>query len=81
MGIIIWIVLGLIAGWLASMFMKTDASQGPVTDIIVGVIGALIGGFVMSFFGESGVSGLNLYSIFVATLGAIILIAIRRALS
>lgn len=80
MGIILWIVLGLIAGWLASIFMKTDSAQGPMMDIIVGIAGALIGGFVMNLLGNVGVTGFNLYSLFVATLGAIILIAIRRAL-
>lgn len=81
MSIIAWLVVGLIAGWLASIFMKTDAAQGPLTDIIVGVIGALIGGFVMNFFGQAGVSGIDIYSIFVATLGAIILIALKRAIA
>ncbi len=81
MGVIAWIVLGLIAGWLASVFMKTDSSQGSLTDIIVGIVGAFIGGFVMNLLGNTGVTGFNLYSILVATVGAVILIAIRRALA
>ena len=81
MNIILWLILGLIAGWLASVIMKTDRSQGTFMDIIFGIVGALVGGFVMSFFGQPGVTGFNIYSLVVATLGAIILIAIGRALS
>jgi uncharacterized membrane protein YeaQ/YmgE (transglycosylase-associated protein family) len=80
MDILIWIILGLVAGYLASLFMKTDASQGPLMDIILGIVGALVGGFLMNLVGNSGVTGFNIYSIFVATFGAIVLIALRRAL-
>lgn len=79
MNIILWIILGLVAGWLASVIMKTDKSQGAGTDIIMGVLGAIVGGFVVNLLGGDGVTGLNLYSVLVATLGAIILIAIGRA--
>ncbi len=77
MGIIAWIVLGALAGWLASLIMKSQT--GIFGDIIVGIIGALLGGFLMSLFGQGGVSGLNLYSLIVAVLGAIILIWIMRS--
>lgn len=80
MGILSWIVVGFLAGWIASIIMKTDASQGALMDIVMGVIGAFVGGFVMNMMGQDGVSGINLYSILVATLGAIIVIAIGRAL-
>lgn len=79
MGIILWIVLGALAGWIASMVMRTNAEQGIVLDIVVGVVGALIGGFVMSLFGGSGVTGFNLYSLIVAVLGAVLLLWIVRA--
>ncbi len=79
MGIILWIIFGAIAGWIASMIMKTDAQQGAVGNIIVGVVGALIGGFIMNAFGQSGVSGFNLYSLLVAIGGAVLLLAIVRA--
>jgi uncharacterized membrane protein YeaQ/YmgE (transglycosylase-associated protein family) len=79
MSIIIWIVLGALAGWIASIIMKTDAQQGPIMNIVVGIIGAILGGFVMNMLGQSGVSGFNLYSIVVSIVGAIILIAIVRA--
>ncbi len=78
MGILAWIIIGLIAGWLASMVMKSEG--GAVRDIVTGIIGAFVGGFVMNFFGQSGVSGVNIYSILVAALGAIILIWIGRGL-
>lgn len=78
MNFIVWIILGLIAGWLASIFMKTDAEQGPVKDILLGIVGALVGGFVMNLFGAPGVTGFNLYSILVAAVGACILIWIGR---
>jgi uncharacterized membrane protein YeaQ/YmgE (transglycosylase-associated protein family) len=77
MGIILWIVFGALAGWIASAIMKTNESL--VMNIIVGIVGALIGGWVMSALGSSGVSGFNLYSLVVAVLGAIILIAIVKA--
>ncbi|HEY8600950.1 MAG TPA: GlsB/YeaQ/YmgE family stress response membrane protein [Thermomicrobiales bacterium] len=80
MGILSWILLGLIAGFLASVVMK-GGGYGIIGDIIVGIVGALIGGFVFSLFGGSGVTGFNIGSIFVAFVGACILIAILRAVS
>jgi uncharacterized membrane protein YeaQ/YmgE (transglycosylase-associated protein family) len=80
MGILAWIVLGLIAGVLASAVMR-GGGFGIIGDIIVGVIGALIGGFIFSLFGSTGVTGFNIWSLFVAFVGACILIAILRAVS
>jgi uncharacterized membrane protein YeaQ/YmgE (transglycosylase-associated protein family) len=74
MSFIAWIVLGGFAGWIGSLLMGTDASQGIIANIIVGIIGALIGGFIFNFFGEGGVSGFNLYSLFVSTIGAVVTI-------
>lgn len=73
-----WIILGLVAGWIASLIMKTNATQGPLMDIVLGILGALVGGFVMQVFGFSPASGLDIYSIFVAVLGAIVLIWLGR---
>ncbi len=81
MGLILWMILGLIAGYLASLIMKTNASQGPVMDIILGVVGAVVGGFLMNFFGADGVNGLNVYSLVVATMGAVVTIWIGRVLT
>ncbi len=80
MNIIFWVILGGIAGWLASILMKTNAEQGTITDIVLGIVGAIVGGYVMNFFGKVGVNGFNLYSLVVATIGAVIVIAVGRLL-
>lgn len=81
MNLIIWIIFGALAGWLASLVMKTDANQGFFGDIVLGIIGAIVGGFLMSFFGQSGVTGFNLYSVLVAMIGAVVVIWIGRRLA
>ena len=81
MSIISWIILGGIAGWIASMFAKTNESMGIFANIFVGVIGALIGGFVFGLLGGDGVNGFNLYSLFVAIVGAFILLTLFKAVS
>ncbi len=81
MSFIVWILLGGIAGWLASLIMKSNEQQGLIMDVIVGIVGALIGGTIMDLLGYGGVSGLNLYSIGVAMLGAIILIWLLHLLT
>ncbi len=78
MGIILWIIFGAIAGWVASLVMKTDSSQGTLTDIILGIVGAVVGGFLMGLVGQSGVNGFNLYSFMVAVIGAVVVIYIGR---
>jgi len=82
MGILAWIVVGLIAGWLASQVMKGRGS-GLVGDLVLGVVGALLGGLVASTLLNmpNAVNGINVNSILVAFLGAVILIAILRAIS
>ena len=79
MNIIVWIIFGALAGWIASLIMRTDGQQGAFANIIVGIIGAMIGGFVVSLLGGNGVTGFNLYSLVVAVIGSIILIAIVKA--
>ena len=59
MNILVWIIFGALAGWIASILMKRDGQQGAIGNIIVGLIGALIGGFVMGQFGGQGVTGFN----------------------
>lgn len=82
MSILSWILVGLIAGWLAGVVMK-GGGYGVIGDIIVGIVGALVGGFLATnLFGAPGaVDGFNLNSIIVAFLGAILTIAIVRAIS
>jgi uncharacterized membrane protein YeaQ/YmgE (transglycosylase-associated protein family) len=74
MGIIGWIVLGALAGWLASIVTKRNDQMGCLTNIAVGIVGAFIGGFIVSLLGGSGITGFNLYSLLVAFLGAVILL-------
>jgi uncharacterized membrane protein YeaQ/YmgE (transglycosylase-associated protein family) len=77
--ILVWLIVGAIAGWLASIVMGTNRSQGLLTDIIVGIIGGLIGGFVLDALNIGGdVTGLNITSIIVAFIGAVILLAVLR---
>lgn len=74
-----WLVMGAVAGWLASLVMKTNRSQGLFLDIIVGIIGAYIGGFIMRFLGVgTQATGLNLPSILVAFVGSVVLLGILR---
>jgi uncharacterized membrane protein YeaQ/YmgE (transglycosylase-associated protein family) len=82
MGLLSWIIVGLIAGWLAGLVMK-GGSYGIVGDIILGIIGALVGGFLAgALFGiPDPISGMDITTIIVAFLGAVIVIAIVRALT
>ena len=81
--IIFWVLLGALAGWIASMIMGRDAQMGAGANIVVGIIGAVIGGLIMNSLGGPGVTGFNIYSILVAIGGAIVLLFIvglfRRA--
>ena len=80
MSLLAWIVLGLVAGFIASK-MVSGTGQGAILDIVLGVIGAVIGGWLFNTFGMAGVSGFNLYSLFVAVVGAIVLLVGYHALS
>lgn len=79
MGILSWIILGLVAGWLAGLIM--GGGFGILGDIVVGILGALLGGWLGSTFLGLDVTGFNLTSILLAVLGAVILIFILRAIS
>jgi uncharacterized membrane protein YeaQ/YmgE (transglycosylase-associated protein family) len=81
MGIIGWIVLGGLAGWIASMFAGTNKSQGLFGNIIVGIIGAVIGGWVVGLFGIDGVNGFNFWSLLVAVIGAFITLSIWKVIT
>lgn len=77
--IIVWIVVGALAGWVASMIMKTNAQMGALANIVVGIIGAFIGGWVVSLFGVDVNSGsLTIGGVLTAILGAVILLAILK---
>ncbi len=82
MGILSWIVVGLLAGWLAGLLVK-GRGYGCIGDIVVGVIGALLGGFLASYFFHMGdpISGINFQSILIAFVGAVIFVVILRLIS
>ena len=80
MGIISWIILGLIAGFIGSKIVDKQG-QGLWLNIALGIVGALVGGFLFTFFGASGVTGLNLYSMIVAIVGAIVVLLIYNAVA
>ena len=81
MGIISWIVVGLIAGVLGKLIMPGRDPGGFIVTILIGMAGAVVGGFVVGLLGGTGATGFNIWSILVATLGAIILLAIYRAIA
>jgi uncharacterized membrane protein YeaQ/YmgE (transglycosylase-associated protein family) len=78
MGIISWIILGLIAGFIGSKIVDRQG-QGFWLDIALGIVGALAGGFLFDLFGASGVTGLNLYSMIVAIVGSVVVLLIYNA--
>ena len=75
MGIIIWLIIGGVVGWLASLIMRTDAQQGILLNIVVGIVGAFIGGLIFSG-GTINTRPLNLTSFLVSLVGAVILLAV-----
>ncbi len=81
LNIILWILFGALAGWIASLIMKTDARMGVGANIVVGILGAFIGGFVVWLLTGTTVGGFNLTSLIVAIIGAVILLAIVKAIS
>ena len=81
MSILAWIIIGGIAGWIASNIMNTDAEQGIVLNIVVGIVGAFVGGFAFTTLGFGGITGFSFYSLFVAIIGAVILLAIYKAVA
>lgn len=79
MGIISWIIIGGLAGWVASMILKTDEQQGLLGNIVAGVLGGVVGGWIMNAVGGNGVNGFSLWSFIVALFGAIIVLLIKGA--
>ncbi|MBR0600583.1 GlsB/YeaQ/YmgE family stress response membrane protein [Sinanaerobacter chloroacetimidivorans] len=79
MGIIGWIIIGALAGWIASKITGNNKEMGASKNIIVGIIGGILGGLVMNLVGGIGITGFNLWSLLVATGGAIVLLFIVNA--
>ena len=81
MSLVAWIVVGLIAGWLAKMISPGPERGGLMMTLIIGVIGALVGGALFNYFGRSGATGITLYSILVATVGAVVFLWVWKMLA
>lgn len=79
--IVVWIVIGGLAGWVASMITGTNAGQGIVGNIVAGVIGAFVGGFLFGLLGGAGFTGFNLWSFIVALVGAVVVLFIWKAIT
>ena len=80
MGIINWIILGVIAGFIGSKIVN-KSGQGFLMDIVLGIVGAIVGGVIFSAFGATGVTGLNIYSLIVAVIGAVVVLWGYHAIS
>ena len=80
MSIIAWLVLGGIAGFIASKIIDSTG-QGLLIDIVLGIVGAIVGGYVFSLLGATPITGFNLYSMFVAVVGAVIVLALYHAVT
>jgi uncharacterized membrane protein YeaQ/YmgE (transglycosylase-associated protein family) len=75
MSVIAWIILGLVAGFIASKIVN-HTGEGVIVDIILGILGAVVGGWLFNTFGMAGVTGLNVYSLVVAVIGAAVFLVI-----
>lgn len=80
MSIIGWIILGLIAGFIASHIVNRRG-EGLIWDLVLGIVGALVGGWIFAFFGAEGVTGFNLYSMLVAVIGAVIVLVLYHMIA
>lgn len=80
MSILGWLILGLIAGFIASKVVN-KSGQGLVLDIVLGIVGAVVGGWLFTAFGAAGVTGFNIYSMIVAAVGAIVVLVIYHAIT
>ena len=78
MGLLSWIIVGGLAGWLSTKIITPKKRKGCFSGIALGIVGAIVGGFLVSLLGGKGVTGFNLYSILVATLGAVVVIWLAR---
>jgi uncharacterized membrane protein YeaQ/YmgE (transglycosylase-associated protein family) len=82
MGLISWLIVGAIAGWLAGMLVKGDEGMGIIGHIVLGIIGALVGGFLVGLIlpgGRDYINGINIETIVVATIGAVIAVVLWNA--
>jgi uncharacterized membrane protein YeaQ/YmgE (transglycosylase-associated protein family) len=80
MSILAWIILGLIAGFIASKLVNRTG-EGPLMDIVLGIVGAVVGGWLFTYFGAVGITGFNLYSMLVAVVGAALILIVYHAVT
>lgn len=80
MSVLLWIILGLIAGFIASKIF-VGSGQGFLMDIVLGIVGAVVGGYIFTALGSTGITGFNLWSMFVAVVGAVVLLWLYHAIS
>ena len=80
MGILAWLIVGLIAGYLGSLIVNRSG-EGMLRDIVLGIVGAFVGGYIFSMMGSVGVTGLDIRSIMVATVGAVVLLVLYHAIA
>jgi uncharacterized membrane protein YeaQ/YmgE (transglycosylase-associated protein family) len=83
MGILSWLIVGAIAGWLAGLLVKGDEGMGVIMHIVLGIVGALVGGFIAGLLtgGNDYITGINLTTIVVATIGAVIAVVAFAAVT
>lgn len=81
MELFFWILLGVTAGWMSSIILETEETQGLITDIILGTTGAVVGGLILNLYGNGRLTGFSIYTIAIALLSAIVLIWIGRLIS
>lgn len=81
MQVVIWIIFGGVAGWIASIIMGKNKKINGIANVIYGIVGAFLGGAIMNYFGYQGVNGFNVWSLIVAVVGAVVLIFVVGLLS
>lgn len=81
MGILSWIIVGGLAGWLSTKIITPRKKKGCFTNIILGVVGAFVGGFIVSFFGGTSIIDFSIRGILVATLGAVVILWISKKIN
>jgi len=81
MGIMAWIIVGIIAGWMAKRVIPGEGPAGLLGDLVIGVVGAIVGGWVFNSFGHPGATGVNIGSIIVSFAGAVVVLWLMRQLT
>jgi uncharacterized membrane protein YeaQ/YmgE (transglycosylase-associated protein family) len=79
MGILAWLVMGLVAGFIASLLVN-KRGEGMFMDIVLGIVGAVVGGFLAHLAGFAGITGFNLYSVLISVVGAVVVLVLYHAL-